>query len=134
MTTDSAKIKFGEWWKYAEEDIAMAEIALREQGPPNQICFHAQQAAEKCIKGFLVFSNRTFEKSHLLPYLLELCIAVDPTFGELKENVIFLTQFYIETRYPGDVPDFSATEADTAHQSALHIKEFVLQKIQKLDI
>lgn len=130
MITNSAKIKFDEWWKYAEEDISVAEMTLREHGPPNQICFHAQQAAEKCIKGFLVFSNHTFEKSHLLRYLLELCTVVDPTFEELKEDVVFLTQFYIETRYPGDIPDFSVTEADTAYQSALRIREFILQKIK----
>lgn len=130
MTTDPAKIKFDEWWKYAEEDIAMAEMAIREHCPLNQICFHAQQAAEKYIKGFLVFSDRSFEKSHLLRYLLELCTVVDPTFEELKEDVVFLTQFYIETRYPGDMPDFSAAEAEVAYQSALRIKEFVLQKVK----
>ena len=133
MTTDSAKTKFDEWRRYAEEDMAMAEIAMREDGPPNQICFHAQQIGEKYIKGFLVFANRSFEKSHLLSYLLELCIAIDPTFEELKDDVIFLTQFYIETRYPGDIPEFTLPECRKGYESAVRIKEFVLQRIRRVD-
>ena len=46
-----------EWLQYAEEDLTVARLTLREDGPPNQVCFHSQQIAEKCLKGFLVFSK-----------------------------------------------------------------------------
>lgn len=31
-----------EWFRYATEDQQMAELALKEDGPPNPICFHTR--------------------------------------------------------------------------------------------
>lgn len=38
---ENRRIQFEEWVRYAEEDLKMTELALKENGPPNQICFHA---------------------------------------------------------------------------------------------
>ncbi len=119
---------FKEWMQYADEDRQMAEFALEAKGPANQICFHSQQLAEKCLKGFLAFNDSRFEKIHQLDYLLTLCQKLDPAFSELNEPVKFLTDFYIETRYPGDVPEFTLTEARKAYKAAKSIKEFILKK------
>jgi len=125
----NAELKFEEWKRYAEEDRQMAEIAIRASGPANQICFHAQQMAEKYLKGFLMFSRKRFKKTHQLRYLLDICEEVNASFQELRVDVIYLTQFYIETRYPGDIPDFSTHECKEAFQAALRIKEFILEKV-----
>lgn len=122
--------QFEEWARYADEDIIMVRFALEENGPPNQMCFHSQQAAEKYLKGFLIAHGREFDKSHLLRYLLELCEEIDKDFMELRNDVIYLTQFYIETRYPGDIPEFSFDEGKQAFESSLRIKEFVLRKMK----
>lgn len=45
MKDTKPELKFGEWAKYAEEDRTIAELAIRGDGPPNQICFHSQQIA-----------------------------------------------------------------------------------------
>ena len=37
------------WLIFAEEDLRIAELAL-PHGIYNQVCFHAQQCAEKAIK------------------------------------------------------------------------------------
>lgn len=121
--------KFEEWARYAEEDRQIAELAIREDGPPNQICFHAQQLAEKYLKGFLVFSGGRFEKVHHLDYLLQLCEKIDSSFSELAEDVKYLTDFYTETRYPGDMPEFSFSECKKAFEAALRIREFVKSKV-----
>lgn len=123
--------QFEEWARYANEDIIMAGFALEKNGPPNQMCFHSQQAAEKYLKGFLIAQGREFDKSHLLRYLLELCEEIDNDFMELRDDVIYLTQFYIETRYPGDIPEFSFDEGKQAFEFALRIKEFVLRKMKQ---
>ncbi len=124
------EFKFEEWQKYAEEDGQIVEIALREGGPPNQICFHAQQMAEKYLKGFLVFSGKRFEKRHQLDFLLGLCRDVDLSFQDITEEVQYLADYYVETRYPGDIPDFSVEECRKAFEAAGRIKEFVLNKIR----
>lgn len=128
--TSSNKIQFKEWARYADEDLEIAELAIREGGPPNQICFHTQQAAEKYLKGFLVFKGKEFEKSHLLRYLLDLCVILDSSFRDLEEDVIFLTQFYIETRYPGDIPTFNVQQAKEAFWAATRIKEFIKDRVK----
>ncbi|MBT9148020.1 MAG: hypothetical protein DDT32_01789 [Syntrophomonadaceae bacterium] len=43
------------WFDFAADDIKSGEILLRE-GMYNMVCFHAQQAAEKALKGFLVYT------------------------------------------------------------------------------
>ncbi len=119
---------FNEWMQYAEEDRQMAELALEGNGPVNQICFHSQQMAEKSLKGFLVLNKVRFERAHQLDYLLALCQKLDIEFAELTEDVKFLTDFYTETRYPGDVPEFTLAEGRRAYQGALTVKEFVSRK------
>ncbi len=125
------KIQFTEWIKYAEEDLKMVEIALKEKGPPNQICFHAQQVAEKYLKGFLFYSKQKSEKVHQLQYLLQLCAKVDASFEDLRTVSLYLARFYIETRYPGDFENFTLEEAQKAYKSALEVKNFVLKKIKE---
>lgn len=119
-----------DWLVRADEDILMAELAIKNDGPPNLICFHAQQAAEKCLKAFLSFRGFTIRKIHDLPALIAECAKFDTAFLELKEDTIYLTQFYIETRYPGDMPTFNITEAKKALNVALNIKKFILSKIK----
>lgn len=121
-----------EWFKYAEEDREVAEITLREDGPPNQVCFHTQQMAEKFLKGFLVLHGQEFAKQHQLPYLLELCEKIDPSFNELRDNIFLLNRFYIETRYPGNVPDFSYQDAVRALKAATAVKTFVIKKASNI--
>ena len=130
MKLSKAKLRFEEWAKYADEDQTMAEIALKEDGPPNQICFHSQQIAEKYLKGYLVFCGKEFEKNHLLRYLLELCGEEDQKFRDLDDDIIYLTQFYTETRYPGDIPEFNLPECQKALKAAIRVKEFVLSKVK----
>lgn len=120
-----------EWIKYADEDKKMAELALQDGGPANQICFHCQQQAEKYLKAYLALKDARFEKSHQLDYLLYLCETLDKSFNELTSAIEYLADFYTETRYPGDIPEFSLSEAKKAYESAIVIKEFVLQKINR---
>lgn len=120
-----------DWLARAAEDIQMAEILLKEGGFPNGICFHSQQAGEKYFKAYLAFQEKNVRKIHDLGALLTFCREIDESFDELKSEADFLDRFYIETRYPGDIPSFSLDEAKKALEFAICIKKFVLQKIKK---
>jgi HEPN domain-containing protein len=103
---------------------------LKEKGAPSTVCFLSQQLAEKYLKAFLVFHRETFPKIHHLDRLLELCISINDDFRRLKKNIILLSDYYIETRYPEDrVEEWSWKEAKEAFDSALEIKKFVLDRI-----
>lgn len=123
--------KFEEWQKKAEEDRITAEIIIKENGPANPLCFHAQQMAEKYLKGYLVVHRKRFKKTHQLEYLLLLCEEIDSSFKNLVENAIFLSVLYPEIRYPGDsYKEFTVNECKKAFEAAKKIKEFVLDKIK----
>lgn len=119
-----------DWLVRAAEDIQVAKILIKEEGLPNSVCFHSQQAGEKYLKAFLAFQGKNVRKVHDLNALLTLCGEIDKSFSELKPEVDYLNKFYIETRYPADIPSFTTNEAEKAVETALRIKEFVLSKIK----
>ena len=59
--------------------------------------------------------------------LLEDCIALDDSFQGLVDDAVFLKRYYIESRYPDDLPqDVRPEEAATAMTAASHLRDFVL--------
>lgn len=120
-----------EWLKKAEEDeLTIRSLLKHRDGAPSSVCFLSQQIAEKYLKACLVFHKKKFPKTHLLEHLLELCLEIDPLFGELQKEVTLLDTFYVPTRYPGEYPEFTWDKAEIAHQAAEKIKTAVLQKIK----
>ncbi len=62
------------WGARAEEDYALARSALRHKVPLTYgATFHAQQCAEKYLKGLLVARGQEFPKTHDLAALSDLC-------------------------------------------------------------
>ena len=126
---EKAAMRFKEWEQYALEDEQIIVLALKESGPPNQICLHAQQMAEKYLKGYLAYNKSVPMKTHQLDQLLEDCQKYDPSFSELEQDARQLTDYYTEARYPGDIEHFSLDEAREAYEMAKRVKNFVLFKI-----
>ena len=118
------------WFARAEEDLAAADILLAKNGSVNLVCFHAQQAGEKYLKGFLAHHDKHVRKSHDLILLLVECKKVNPSFVELEEAMAYLAKFYIQSRYPDDFIQFSRTEAEQALRFGNLIKDFIQGKIQ----
>lgn len=119
------------WLMRADEDVKLVEILLKEKEPSsNPICFHAQQAGEKYLKGFLASRDLHVRKIHDLETLIEDCKSLDESFSELQEQAKLLNQFYIESRYPDDYVEFSIQDAKEGYEAAKSIKDFVLGKIK----
>ena len=120
-----------EWLNKADEDFEFARINLEER--KNffaQICFHFQQAAEKYLKAFIVAKEIEFMKIHDLGLLLKMCVTVDASLEELKDDCEYLGVFYIEARYPVHWPtNFTDSEADKAHSATLHIQKVIKERL-----
>ncbi|MDA2922864.1 HEPN domain-containing protein [Patescibacteria group bacterium AH-259-L07] len=86
--------------------------------------------AEKCLKSLLVFHKKKFPKIHDLLELETLLIDLEPDIKEVHQDIILLNRYYIETRYPGDYPEFTFKECKQALESAVRIKEFVFKKME----
>lgn len=126
---EKALKRFEEWEKYALEDEQIILIAIKENGPPNQICLHAEQMGEKYLKGYLAYQKVSPVKTHQLDKLVLECKKYDKNFSKIEEEAILLSDYYTETRYPGDVTQFSLKEAETAYKMAKNIRKIVLSLI-----
>lgn len=90
-----------QWLIYAEDDLRFAEVGLKENFY-TQVCFHAQQTIEKCLKGTLIALNRTYPKSH---NLLELAKRLpELPLKDYYESLIIIDGYYIPIRYPDATP------------------------------
>ncbi|MDP3997528.1 MAG: HEPN domain-containing protein [Candidatus Andersenbacteria bacterium] len=118
-----------EWLSRADDDEMAADILLKEQGPPTSICFIAQQMGEKYLKAFLVFKEQEPPKTHDLIALLEKCALYEPKLAMLKDEAALLTEYVVDTRYPGNVKEYSSDEAQFALSAAKHIKKVIAEHL-----
>jgi HEPN domain-containing protein len=117
------------WLRKAASDMVTLEAALAA-GAYDGACFHAQQAAEKYLKGFLTFHDRPFPLTHNLADLTELCAAMDVQFRTLTPLASELTPYGVRLRYDDSFWPTVDT-AKRAHASALTIRDFVLLRLPK---
>ncbi|MDI6883200.1 MAG: HEPN domain-containing protein [Patescibacteria group bacterium] len=120
-----------EWFIKAEEDWGVAHLLYNERSYPAASCFHSHQAAEKFLKGFLVFYGKDIEeefKIHNLIKLFSYCKKVDKKLPqEMEKSCYFLNKYYIETRYPGDVEQYPWEEV----KESLEVVDYLREKILK---
>ena len=119
---------FKEWIKKADEDFGFASRNLDDPSNPYyaQICYHFQQATEKYLKAYIVAYNLEFKKIHDLPELLRICLEKEPSFSSVSQECEFLTDYYIDTRYPVHWPaEVNQKETKEAKVSAEKIGNFV---------
>lgn len=116
-----------EWLNKADEDFHFADANLKEGNNfYAQICFHFQQAAEKYLKAFIVAYDLEFEKIHNLVSLLKICSKKEPSLSSIFDECDFLSDFYIDTRYPVHWPtEYTKDKALKAKEAALKIAETV---------
>ena len=104
------------WIELALEDEKMAELAYKAR-LYNQTCFHSQQGGEKCLKALLLHKEGKFPKTHSLTELLMLASLKDESLLRLKDDCLYLDQFYVPTRYP-DAPLGSLPEGQPNNDDA----------------
>lgn len=80
----------------------------------DQAVYHAQQAAEKALKGFLTWHERVFRKTHNLVELGEVCADLLPQIEPLLRRTAGLSDSAWQYRYPGDMDEPNTEEAEDA--------------------
>ncbi len=89
-----------DWMRHAESDLELARIPLPPKVLLEELCFHAQQAAEKALKAVLIANKTVFPKTHNLRTLLDL-LPSDIIPPPDVEDAALLTDYAISIRYPG---------------------------------
>ncbi|MBI2612068.1 HEPN domain-containing protein [Candidatus Gottesmanbacteria bacterium] len=88
-----------EWFKSANSDYKYAEIGLREGGVFPQIAFLSQ---------------------------LDECVKIEPKLEVLRDACELLVGFYIESRYPPDISEFTTDDLEDAFAKATFIRETIM--------
>lgn len=118
--------RVGQWLELANDDLGMASDALTygSRRPYRLIAYHAQQCAEKCLKGYLVYHSEDFPYTHNIRRLLQLC-GKYATWPQDLKDAEELTAYAITTRYPGEDADVTEEEAKSAVEIARKVRDHV---------
>jgi HEPN domain-containing protein len=91
------------WVRKAEADWRVATRLRRGTDPLHDaVCFHAQQCAEKYLKGLMEEAGLRVPKTHNLLDLQMALRSHHPSLRSLRRGLHFLTPFAVDTRYPDD--------------------------------
>lgn len=115
-----------EWLSRARSDTVLAKA----ESPGvyfEDLRFHAQQAAEKAVKGLLIQHGVDFPCVHDLAQLLTLLQQAGEQVPERVQRASGLTRFAVFTRYPGVARPISREESE----QALSIAEGVVHRVEK---
>ena len=90
-----------QWLQFASEDMASAD-QLFGASPPllKQALFHCQQTVEKALKGFLVYHDQPFRKTHALVPIADKWVRLDPTLESIVSPALDLTKYAVESAIP----------------------------------
>ncbi len=108
-----------EWLGRAKSDLILAKNKIKGV-IYEDLCFHAQQTAEKSIKAVLIYYKIPFPKTHSISVLLKLL----PNSIILPEEIRKSTDltFYATTaRYPADIKKLTSTEWKKCVEKAMNV-------------
>ena len=124
MTEKRLPVTSEEWLNHSESDLNLAQLGSGNKNIlPEQICFHAQQTAEKALKSFLLFHKIDFPLTHDLQELVDILESSNISLPSFFNNAGSLTPYAVETRYPGfwgEITDEDVNEAITLAEDVLN--------------
>ncbi len=112
-----------EWMNRARSNLIRARTRIPETYLED-LCFDAQQAAEKALKAVLIAREFAFPYTHDLAKLIKLLEATGETIPEKVRDADQLTVFAVMTRYPPFDEGESVTDDD--YVAAVAIAEAVV--------
>jgi HEPN domain-containing protein len=118
------------WLQRAAHDLGAGAADLNVEPPfTGDAVFHAQQAAEKSMKGFLTWHRRIFRKTHNLTELGTMCVGMDATLDSVVARAAELTDYAWKYRYPGEPSEPDREEAESALKLAREVYDAVLERL-----
>lgn len=111
-----------EWLNRARSDLELAR-SLKPDVYLEDLCFHAQQAAEKAVKALLIHYGKPFPYVHDLATLLTLLEQIGVPVPAFIREAERLTRFAVLTRYPSTAPPIAESE----YWEAIAVAESVIR-------
>lgn len=127
---DNDSRRYFDWLLHANLDLLAAKTLMEDERCFNATAFHCQQCAEKALKGYLLFKKHKLFDGHNLTWLCKQAILIDPHFSQWLEKSTALNSYYIETRYPADIPmDINTETMEELLKFTGEILQFITEQI-----
>jgi len=99
------------WLARAKANLTLAEKGGRMKGVLfEDLCFNAQQAAEKALKAVCLAKDLDFPKTHSLVHLMDMLEAGGVNVPKNVRDADILTQYAVQSRYPSIVEEVTRGE------------------------
>ncbi len=117
------------WIKRAKSSLILSMSKKTDDIYYEDLCFDAQQAAEKALKALIIFLGLEPPKTHSFnSILLELEKKIQ--IPEKVKNVLDLNDYAVQTRYPGDYQPIDEEEYNNAIEVAEYIYNWVIENLK----
>ena len=93
--------EFEVWLRRARSNLEIARLGKGEGVVLEDLCFEAQQAAEKALKALLIYVSGEYPRTHAFHLLLER-LAPYVEIPDAIQDVVELSDYAVQMRYPGD--------------------------------
>lgn len=123
--------RYYDWLYHAKLDHIAAELLINDNRCRNVTAFHCQQCIEKALKGYLLYKNRKLFDGHNLTWLCKQAVMMDRTFMQWLTKSTLLNRYYIETRYPADIPlEIDQETINDIMAATTEMMEFICEQIK----
>jgi HEPN domain-containing protein len=122
--------RYEAWIERAKSSLELAQAKIIRHIHYEDLCFQLQQAAEKALKGLMIYYGFEPEFTHNIEILLKEL----KKFTEIPENIkesAQLTNYAIQTRYPGEYDEISKDEYEKSLKIASICLDWVENKIKE---
>ena len=123
--------RYIDWLERACEDLEAARLLMDSEATLNAAAFHCQQCIEKALKGYLLYKTGFPADGHNLTWLCKQAVKSDERFQEWLDESAALNRYYIETRYPADIPvDLSDVRLRRVFDMADKMYRFICTQVE----
>lgn len=114
------------WLLKARRDLLSAKRLARGKDPYlDTAIYHCQQAAEKAIKGWLVYYDQSFVKTHDLRLLVTMASEVEPKFIKWLNVAEQISPYATAYRYPGEILEPGIGEFKQTFKATVTLYDFI---------
>ncbi|MBN1536947.1 MAG: HEPN domain-containing protein [Anaerolineales bacterium] len=109
------------WLQRASSNLHLAKKSRDENVMLEDLCFNAQQAAEKALKAVCLFRGLDFPKTHSLIRLMDIIEADGLAIPHKVKSADILTHYAVQTRYPSPFEEITRQEYREAVKVAVEV-------------
>jgi HEPN domain-containing protein len=107
---------------YARGNLNLAEKGSRLKGVLlEDLCFNAQQAAEKVLKAMCLAKGMDIPKTHSLVHLMDILESNGIEIPKTVRDADILTQYAVQSRYPSIMEEIARSEYREALKLAANV-------------